>query len=284
MVSRRIVLAVALLATPAAYAQDYPILDDPWRVYLGGFDATVDSTLEIGSDVLPPIPPIDVEDILGVADSKTVFWGGIGWRIARRHSLELEGFSLNRSAAISETFDPPLQVGDSFLEDGTVSTSYDTSVYRLTYGFSAIRTDRSDLQLKGGIHIASMEAGLGISGSVCNLDTIPSEPPGCPQAGASTEGEDVTAPLPHFGISYAYALSQKWAFNVAGMGFAVEIDDIDGSIIELNADFAWQPTRHFGVGLGYRYFTVNIESGGSDLNGEFEFDYHGPAIYIQATF
>jgi hypothetical protein len=178
-----------------------------------------------------------------------------------------------------------LQAGDTYLESGTVATSYDTNVYRLTYGFSAIRTERSDLQLKAGIHIASMEAGLSLSGAVCDPTTTPAEPPGCPpSAAARAESEDVTAPLPHFGISYAYALSPKWAFNVSGLAFAVEINDIDGSIGEINADFAWQPMRHFGVGLGYRFFRVNVESGGSDLNGEFEFDYHGPALYIQATF
>ena len=233
---------------------------------------------------MPPIPPIDVEDILGVPDSKTVAWGGISWQFARRHSIEFEGFALNRSNSVSDTFDPPFQIGDTFLEDGTITTTYDTAVYRLTYGFSAIRSERSNLQLKAGLHIASMEAGLSISGAVCNPDTVPAEPPGCPQAGTGRETEDVTAPLPHFGVSWAYALSPKWAFNVAGMGFAVEINDIDGSIYEFNADFAWRPLRHFGVGLGYRYFTVNIESGGSDLKGEFEFDYHGPAIYIDATF
>jgi hypothetical protein len=277
-------IALALFATTTAQAQDYPILDDPWRIYLGAFDATVDSTLEIRGENLPPRPPIDVEDILGVAESKTVFWGGVGWRFARRHNLEFEGFALNRSAAVTEDFDPPLQAGDTYLESGTVSTSYDTSVYRLTYGFSAVRGERSDLQLKAGIHIASMEAGLGLSGAICDPTTTPTEPPGCPPLGASVETEDVTAPLPHIGISYAYALSPKWAFNIAGLAFAVEIDDIDGSITEVNADFAWQPMRHFGVGLGYRYFTVNVESGGSQLNGEFEFDYHGPALYIQATF
>ena len=108
-------IALVLFTTTIAQAQDYPILDDPWRVYLGGFDATVDSTLEIRGDILPPIQPIDVEDILGVVDSKTVFWGGVSWRIARRHSLEFEGFALNRSAAKTEDFDPPIQVGDTFL-------------------------------------------------------------------------------------------------------------------------------------------------------------------------
>lgn len=287
MAAKRITLAIALVfsATTAAQAQDYPILDDPWRIYLGGFDATVDSTLEIRSGLLPTTPPIDVKDILGVPDSKAVFWGGVGWRFAPRHNLEFEGFALNRSQTITETFDPPFQVGDTFLEDGSITTSYDTNVFRLTYSYSAIHTDRSDLQLKAGIHVASMEAGLGLSGAVCDQTTTPSEPPGCPQSsGVSAETEDVTAPLPHFGVSWAYALSPNWAFNVAGLAFAVEIDDIDGSITEINADFAWQPMRHFGVGLGYRYFKTKVESGTSRLNGEFEFDYHGPALYIQSTF
>jgi hypothetical protein len=275
---------LAMLFTSSAIAQQYPVMEDDWRIYVGAFQATVDSKLQINGEEVPPGPPIDLENLLGVDDSETVAWGGISWHFARRHSVELEFFQLNRNASITETFEPPLQVGDTFIESGTVATNYDTSVNRLTYGFSVIRSERSDLQLKAGIHVASLKADIGLSGGICDPTTTPSTPPGCPPLGASTENEDVTAPLPHFGASYAYALTPTIAIGVAGMGFALELDDIDGSIFEVDADIAWQPFDHFGVGLGYRFFRVDVESTGSDLNGSFEFEYSGPALFVQATF
>lgn len=74
------------------------------------------------------------------------------------------------------------------------------------------------------------------------------------------------------------------AFRVSAVGFAIELDEIEGSLIEIDADIAWQPWRHVGFGIGYRYFKGDVDSTGSELNGGFEFEYHGPQVYIQSTF
>ena len=165
-----------------------------------------------------------------------------------------------------------------------IATSFDTSVARLTYGYSLIRNERMDLQLNAGLHIASLEAGFALSGNVCDLTTSPTTPPGCPAATTGAETEDVTAPLPHIGGSIDYAISPSVAINFQVIGFAIEIDSIDGSIVELDADLAWQPFENFGGGIGLRYFNTNVESNGSDLSGEFDFEYFGPVVYILATF
>ena len=72
--------------------------------------------------------------------------------------------------------------------------------------------------------------------------------------------------------------------QVGAKGFAIELDKIDGSIIEIDADVAWQPWRNIGLGVGVRYFNTDVESKGSDLNGSFKFEYFGPTVYVQATF
>ena len=272
-------------AFSVVHAQDdFESFNAPWRVYVGVFDASTDSKIGINGEVLPPVPPIDIEDVLAVDDGKLVAWGGIGWHFAERHSVEFEFFTLGREGAVSDTYSPPLQIGDTFIESGQINTSYDTDVYRLTYGFSMLRSERSDFQLKTGVHVASLTAGIGLAGAICDPSTNPTTPPGCPVAGTGTESESVSAPLPHLGLSYAYAFAPRWALNVSAIGFAVELDKIDGSIVELTGDVAWQPWRNFGIGLGLRYFDVNVESNGSDLNGEFEFEYFGPALYVAATF
>jgi hypothetical protein len=268
----------------AASDSDYPMLDDPWRVYVGAFNANVNSEIGIDGELLPPIPPIDVERVLGLDDSKTVAWGGAAWHFAPRHSIEVELFSLNRSDAVSDTYDPPLQFGDLVIENGQISTSYDTNLVRLTYAFSLIRGERSDLQLKAGVHVASLSVALQLAGSVCSPETNPSFPPNCPVSSTGDDNESVTAPLPHFGASFSYALTPTVAMQMGAKGFAIELDSIDGTIVELDADVAWQPWRNFGLGAGFRYFKTDVHSKGSDLNGSFEFEYYGPTIFVQATF
>jgi len=71
---------------------------------------------------------------------------------------------------------------------------------------------------------------------------------------------------------------------VAAVGFAIELDSIDGSLIEIDTDVAWQPWRNIGFGVGVRYFKADVSSKGSELNGEFELEYFGPTLYIQAMF
>jgi hypothetical protein len=278
-------IAMSLSVSSVAVADDYnPMLDDSWRVYVGAFHASVDSKLTLSGDNLPPIPPFDVEDILGVDDSKTVAFAGVGWHFKHRHAVELEVFSLNRSDTVSDTYNPPVQIGDFVIEDGQVSTNYDTDIARLTYAYSLMRGERYDLQLKAGIHVASLNVAVQLSGSVCGPETDPLVPPGCPTASSGDDSESVSAPLPHFGASYTYAFTPTVAMNLGLKGFAIELDNIDGSIIEIDADVAWQPWKNIGFGAGARYFKAEVDGKGSKLNGNIKFEYFGPMVFVQATF
>jgi len=74
------------------------------------------------------------------------------------------------------------------------------------------------------------------------------------------------------------------ALGLSAKGFAIELDKIDGSLIEIDADIAWQPWRNIGFGVGARYFNAEVDSKGSELNGSFKIEYFGPTVYVQATF
>jgi len=272
------------LALPAVAQEkvNYINFNDTVRVYVGGFAPTLSSEITINGENVTP-PPIDIEEVLGVSDGESVVWGGVQWTISQRNSIELEFFQLNRNGFI-DLIPEPIEVGDLIIESGTITSAFDIGVSRLTYGFSLMRSERMNLQLKAGLHIADMSVGLQLMGAVCDVG-LGQMPPGCP--GAQTpplESEDVTAPLPHFGVSYSYALSEKIAARFQVIGFAIEINNIDGSLVELDADIDWKPWRHFGFGLGLRYFNANVESNGSGLNGEFDLEYYGPAVYLSGSF
>ena len=278
-----LVLIIALMLP--AQAQDdgkYARFDQRFRIYLGGFFPQTSSEISINGSVVNP-PPIDVEDLLGVEDSSSVPWGGANWRISRRNSLEFEFFQLERDGFVNLIPDP-IEVGDLIIESGSINTTFDISLGRLTYGFSVVRKERMDIQLKAGLHLADFSTTMQLVGAVCDV-SLGQMPPGCPGGQMPPdEGEDVTAPLPHFGGSFMYAITPTIAARFEVIGFALELDSIDGSLVEIDADIRWYPWKHWGFGAGLRYFNVDVESKGSELNGEFEFEYWGPALYVVSTF
>lgn len=272
------------VSSVAVAADDNPMLNDPWRIYVGAFNASVDSRLGFSSADFPNIPDIDIEDVLGVDDSEVVAVAGAAWHFKPRHAVELEFFSLNRNAQLSGTFTPPIQIDDLFIEDGQITSRYDTTVTRLTYAYSIMRSERSDLQLLGGIHVAQLDIAVQLAGGVCRPDTDPTEPPGCPTDTSGDDSKKVSAPLPHLGAAYTYAFTPSLAMHLGVKGFAVEIDNIEGTIIEIDADVGWQPWRNIGVGAGVRYFKTQVDSTGADVDGKIEFEYFGPMVFVQATF
>jgi hypothetical protein len=196
-------IALMMVSSLSSAQQGDDWQGDKWRFYIGGFWPNLSSEVAINADGSPPTPPVSIEDVLGVNEQELAAWGGLRRNFGKRHSLEFEYFSLNRDGVVSDTFDPPIEVSDAIIESASINTLYKTSVGRVTYGYSVISRERSRLDLKAGLHVASLEAELGFTGAVCDPTTTPSQPPGCPVGQSGVAAEDVAAPLPHLGASSA---------------------------------------------------------------------------------
>jgi len=95
-----ILLGLLALTSSASAEDEYANIHNSFRFYLGGFWPEIDSQLSINSDLFPdPIALVDVEDLLGVTDSKGALFAGIVWRFTSRHALELEYFALDRDGS-----------------------------------------------------------------------------------------------------------------------------------------------------------------------------------------
>lgn len=276
-------LLVLVVMTTAQADDGYRAVNSRFQVYAGGFFPDVDSKIAINGNVLPDNPVLDFENVFGLEDSKTLAWGGARWRISRRNMLELEFQSLNRDGSTAIVSDP-IEIGDSIIQAGAqVDTTFDVTVGRLTYGFAFVANERMLVQFKAGLHLADLSASIAATGAVCVDGEIP---PNC-SFFASTprrESEDITAPLPHFGGAFAYGITPSVTARLQVIGFALELDDIDGSLVEIDADLIWNPWQNFGFGAGVRYLEADVESKGSDLNGSFDFSYFGPVLYVIGTF
>ena len=261
-------------------------LNAKYGIWIGGFFPKVDSEVLINGKIIDDGPILDIEDTLGLTDRKTVLWGGASWRISQRNNLEIEFNNLNRTGSTTVVFED-IQIGDSIAKVGAkIDTTFNLAIGRLTYGYSVVRREKMEVELKAGFHLAATSVKLQLSGAVevCQPGEVP---PDCSALEGSTdqlETQDFALPLPHLGASFSYALLPTLSVRVQAMGFAIEINDYKGALIEFDADVVYEPWQHFGFGVGFRYFNANIKSKGGFLKGEFDYEYFGPVLYGRVSF
>lgn len=277
---------VALLLGPLVSGAQVPdgpdgFFDERFQIWLGGFFPDVDSKIRLDTPDGFPGDTIDFEDTLGLDDGKSVLFGGARWRIAERHQLEGEIIQLNRSSFIGAITDP-LLIGKHEVQVGaSIESTFDVAIARLTYGFRIVNREKSALNLKAGVHVARLETLLRLSGNVFK-DGVPISDEGLSFV---DEGSDLTWPLPHLGLSWAYAFTPRIGMRVQGLAFAIKINEFKGTLLDLGVDAQWYPWTHVGFGAGFRYFEATLSNDEKDdLLGKITYEYFGPVIYATFSF
>jgi hypothetical protein len=247
-----------------------------FEINLGAFASRVDTTIRLDSTEIPGTS-FSFESDLGLEDNKTVPTGGFVWRMGRRSSLTLNYFALNRSGSnqsrISITIPDPEDESQTITigADVTVDSLMETNVSFLAYRFSFINNPKAEFGLRIGFHVTAIKVGL----------ALPDDPDISP-----TE-EDVTAPLPTFGLYGGYRLLEKLYFTGDLGYFQIEIGDFDGKITSANFGLLWQPLKLVGFGLNYQLFEVDVEATTEEfggIGGKFEYRYDGPVLYVALRF
>ena len=273
------VSSVLVMASTVAVAdspdEGAPFLDDRYSFWLGAFFPNVDSRFRLDSSAGVPGDEIDFEDTLGLEDGKNVGFGGFRWRMSPRNLVEFELVQLNRSGLV-EGISKPLNIDDYEIRvGGRIDTEFDVTIGRLTYGFTVLNTETSEVALKAGLHLTKVHTLFRLSGAVFK-DGIPVGTP----SSVVEEGEDVAAPLPHPGLSYGYAFTPKLGFRAQGLAFALKISGYEGTLVDLGLDVQYRPWSQFGVGAGLRYFNITVDDNrDADSRSRFVFEYFGPVIY-----
>ena len=234
-------------------------------IMLGAFitdrqsDTRFDSDSGMGTD-------IDMEDDLGLESSTNVArLGGYVW-LGRRHRLDGAYFDLSRTASIPirETID----FGDETFEINTsLTTESDLTIIKADYTFAALAKDRGFLGVTAGLYVA--ESGFALSQ---------------PTLGRA-ESEDVTAPLPVFGLRGDYVVGDRITLHGAVQWFGYTTDELDGRFTDFyfGADYGFG--QRMAVGLAYNSVSMNIGAKEDDgFNGRLDWGYDGILLYFKMDF
>jgi hypothetical protein len=251
-------------AAPAASTPQHRLLNDRFRLSLGGFRA--ESTTEARLSTASGGAGVDVnfEDLLGLDPIKLVGEGSLYWRFAERWRIDLGYFSLNRNG--TRTLDTSVDWGGVTYPIGTsVTANYRLSDLRAAVGYSFFRRPDKELGVGFGLHKAGIETSLEAAG------------------GAATS-QSVTAPLPFVTLYGNFALTDSWAFSTRIDWLSLSYDKYSGGIRASAVDFVYQPFNHWAFGFGFHNLTLKLDVNNPDSKMQTRIVFQGPAAFVSFSY
>jgi hypothetical protein len=96
------------------------------------------------------------------------------------------------------------------------------------------------------------------------------------------ESEDLTAPLPLFGLRGDYAITDHITLRGAVQWFGFEADNVDGRLTDLYVGADYGFGKRMAVGLAYDSVSMNIGARNDDgRNSRLDWGYDGFLVYFK---
>jgi hypothetical protein len=244
---------------------NHPALSDKFVFELGGYYSTSATAASLGPSGGGTGVVVDFENTLGLEDQNWSAVGGFMWRFSERWRLEVDYFSLNRSA--TRTLGESINWGDNIFPAGsTVTSSYDFSDIRLGVGYSFFKRRDKELGVGFGLHVAGIETSIATS------------------TGSLAESTDVTAPLPVFNFFGTFALTDEWAVRMRLDWLSLNYDIYSGDVRNVAVDVLYQPFRNVGFGFGLRNLVFDVEIDDTEWHGKARTTFTGPTLFMRVSF
>jgi len=263
------VAALTLASAPAWGEAPY----DRFWAALEYFYPTIDSTIRFDATAIPrPGTEVRLEDELDLAERKGTSYVDLGMRLGERWRLELEYYSLERSA--TKALGREVHFGDfTFPLGADVDSRFDSTVYRLTGGWSFIKHDRGEAGVALGLHVTDFKVQLSGQGN----DILAG-------VGFRVEERKQQVPLPTLGLFGSYVVTPQVLLRGRADYLSFNDGRYDGRLLNWLAAADWRFDRHIGAGLGYRYVDYKLRSTASDFTGEVRYAFRGPTIFVNVGF
>lgn len=272
--TRYSILILALASfTSTAWAQDsagqHPFLVDKFNLGLGLYWPKQSITIRV--DGSSPEEEIDFDEALNLEDYKTTPSLNFRWRFGEKWSLFGQMWRLeNGGGAVLEE---DVEWQDIVFEERTfVNGGLDTSVARVFFGRNFSTSERHEFGLGAGLHWMELDAYL--EGQVLTSE-----------GGSDFYRGNVEAafPMPNIGGWYFYSWSPKWMVQARLDWLSASIGDYSGGLWNTQVGINWQAFRHFGIGLNYNAFVIDVDIDKTDWHGKADTTQHGPFLALTAT-
>ncbi len=264
-------LAASLILQPlvqVAQAEEGTRTPDTVRIFVGGFFAQLDTDTKVTSSGLGG-RKISLEDDLGLDDDDTVFFGGVRWRISKRHSVGITQLVLDRDG--DQTVTRELAIGDKVFAINTMTeTLFDYRTTHFDYRYSFYASDRLNAGLLLGISDIDFE--FEVVGTVTG-----------PGGGVITESvhEQEDYPVPSIGMGIRYVLNENWYLRAGATYLEYDDGEWEASLLIAGLGVEWYPWRNFGFGLGYDLVEIEYDEDKDPGKDEWDVDFGYQGIQLR---
>jgi hypothetical protein len=262
-------LAVPQLAVAEELDDVHPYLENGFSLDVGVFYPDRQLGIRINGSVAGINDEIDFDERLRLTRSDDTFSAQLSWRFRGRWSLIGQYFksSDSRRAVLEED----IEWGNIVFGAGSFAAIGDEfSVTRIFFGRHFDTTERHEIGIGAGVHW--LHIGAFIEGEILVNGT--------PAGARRSVSEE--APLPNIGAWYDYSISPRWALRSRFDLLSADVGDYDGVMLNASIGVNYQALEHFGIGLNYNYFKLDIGVDKSKWQGNVETTYDG--IFVYASF
>jgi len=261
----------ALLLPGAAIAQQndvHPLLGNDWVLDAGVFFPTKEFRFRVDGSL--PGDGIDFEDAFRLSDDDSTAAVSLLWRFGEKWSLAGQYWKLSDSS--TATLDRDIKWNDVVLEEGSFARAgAGLEVARLFFGRTFSAAEYHEFGLGVGLHWLELSAS--VEGQIrSNLGDTE----------LYKDSVSADAPLPNIGAWYTFAFSPKWALRSRLDWLSASIGDYSGGLTNASIGIDWAIWEHFGVGLSYNYFSLNVDVDKNDWQGATKISQYGPWLKIGA--
>jgi hypothetical protein len=224
--------------------------------------ANFDTTVQVSSATAGLGAVLDLEDSLGVTSSTTIGRLDTFYAFSDAKRINLSYYDIRRSGM--RQINDDIMVGDVVIPAGGVATVFNTTIFKLAYQYNFVTDSRTTIGASIGLYTMGLDLGFAAS------------------TFAASESVKATAPLPVLGLHGAYALTEKWRLSASFEVLEVEIGgEFKGAITDSLLGLSHDTFEHFGWGIGYNGFRLDLEVIQGDRVTDIEYAYQGLLLYLR---
>lgn len=246
-----LILTLVIVAGPAMANQSFEVKEPRIALGLGYAGVNFDTSYKFTNKDKGHSVFIDAEGTLGMPrrDKVGTIYGAA--RFGQKHYILFSHFRVNREVVL---FDEELNLDDLVVVSGKASLSDKTYFYNLSYGYSLMKDNRSNVTFNVGLNLMDFKYELEAEGEL-EIDGAP--------VSSGTYKDDVSllVPLPLFGVDLSYAFTPRWSVSTKISLIGGKYQDVTAGAWQTSVNTRYSFNRRVGIvfGLTYFYTEVTIE-------------------------
>jgi len=243
---------------------------DKWKINVGTmFVTNFETDMQLSPKNIPLALKINTKDQLDMKSDTNAFRLDGYYRFTDTHSMDFSYFSVNSDGkkVINKEI---IWDGKTISAGASIDSFFNMDIYKINYVYSFYHNEKVELSLTAGLHITSLDLGLGAQGTI---DAVPSQ--------KYTSGEAITVPLPVFGFKGEYTIIDETLFvNYRAEYFYIEFDDYRGALVNSSMSIEYRFMQNIGIGTGFNVNKILVQMDDGSKKFEAENTLSGVMFYL----